>query len=109
MEDASSSNKDNSIEELHKLDLNSIPTDSEDSQPQRAQESPSLISFEETDTSAQVELIRQPSPPPVLAEVHDLVPAVSPHVNEAGCKTEIPSSDSCVRAESPLQLHIVSL
>ncbi|AES76660.1 putative ubiquitinyl hydrolase 1 [Medicago truncatula] len=106
LEDASSSNKDNSIEELHKLDLNSIPTDSEDSQPQRAQESPSLISFEETDTSAQVELIRQPSPPPVLAEVHDLVPAVSPHVNEAGCKTEIPSSDSCVRAESPLQLHI---
>jgi len=108
LEDVSSSKKDNSIEELHKLDLNSIPTESEDSQPQRAQESPSLISFEATETFAPVELIRQPSPPPVLAQVQDLVPSVSPHVNEAGCKTEIPSSDSCVRAKSPLQLHIVS-
>lgn len=102
-------NKDNSIAELHKLDLNSIPTESEDRQPQRTQESPSLISFEAIEeTSAQIEIIRQPSPPPVLAEVHDLVPSMSPHINEAGCKAEIPSSDSSVHAESPLQLHIVS-
>ncbi|XP_058722435.1 AMSH-like ubiquitin thioesterase 1 [Vicia villosa] len=107
LEDVSPSNKDNSIAELHKLDLNSIPTESEDSQPQRAHESHSLISFEATEeTSAQIEIIRQPSPPPVLAEVHDLVPAMSPHINEAGCKAEIPSSDSSVHAESPLQLHI---
>ncbi|CAJ2637000.1 unnamed protein product [Trifolium pratense] len=106
LEDVSLSNKDNSIAELHKLDLNSIPTDSEDNQPQRTQESPSLISFEATETSDRIEVIRQPSPPPVLAEVQDLVPAVSPHINEGGCKTEIPSSDSCVHAKSPLQLHI---
>ncbi|CAI8594887.1 unnamed protein product [Vicia faba] len=108
LEDVSLSNKDNnSIAELQKLDLNSIPTESEDSQPQRAQESPSLISFEATEeSSAQIEIIRQPSPPPVLAEVHDLVPAMSPHINEAGCKAEIPSSDSSVNSESPLQLHI---
>ncbi|KAH1241226.1 AMSH-like ubiquitin thioesterase 1 [Glycine max] len=69
-------------------------------------EPPSLISFETTETSAQIEVIRQPSPPPVLAEVQDLVPAVSPCVNEAGCKTEIPSSDSSVHVEAPMQLHI---
>ncbi|CAK8534132.1 unnamed protein product [Lathyrus sativus] len=107
LEDVSPSIKDSSIAELHKLDLNSIPTESEDSQPQHTQESPSLISFEATEeTSAQIEILRQPSPPPVLAEVHDLVPSMSPHINEAGCKAEIPSSDSSVHAESPLQLHI---
>ncbi|RDX97633.1 AMSH-like ubiquitin thioesterase 1 [Mucuna pruriens] len=110
-EDESLNKKDNSIAEHHKSDLDSILT-SEDSQPQpqpqpqHDQEPPSLISFETTETSAQIEVIRQPSPPPVLAEVQDLVPAVSPCVNEAGCKTEIPSSDSCVHAEAPLQLHI---
>lgn len=108
LEDESLNDKDNSIPELHKSDLDSILTQIEDSQPQHAQESPSLISFEETETSAQIEIIRQPSPPPVLAEVQDLVPAVSPHINEAGYKTEMSSSDSCVHAESPLQLHIVS-
>ncbi|XP_061357574.1 AMSH-like ubiquitin thioesterase 1 [Gastrolobium bilobum] len=106
LEAESLNNKDNSIGEHNKSDLYSILTQLEDCQPQHAQEPPSLISFEATETSAQVEVIRQPSPPPVLAEVQDLVPAVSPHVNGAGCKTEIPSSDSCVHAESPLQLHI---
>lgn len=53
-----------------------------------------------------INVIRQPSPPPVLAEAQDLVPTVSPHVNEAGCKTETLSSDSFVRGEPPLQLHI---
>lgn len=107
LEDESLNKKDNSIAEPYKSDLDSILTQSEDSQPQQAQEPPSLISFEAIETPARIEVIRQPSPPPVLAEVQDLVPAVSPQVNEAGCKTDIPSSDSFVRAESPLQLHIV--
>lgn len=114
MEDESLKKKDNSIAEHHKSELASILTQSEDCQPhpqpqpQHDQEPPSLISFETTETSAQIEVIRQPSPPPVLAEVQDLVPAVSPCVNEAGCKTEIPSLDNSVHAEDPLQLHIVS-
>lgn len=108
LEDESLNKKDNSTAELDKSDLDSILTQSEDNQPQHAQEPPSLISFEATEAPAQIEVIRQPSPPPILAEVQDLVPAVSPHINEAGCKTEIPSSDSCVHAETPLQLHIVS-
>ncbi|XP_057447022.1 AMSH-like ubiquitin thioesterase 1 [Lotus japonicus] len=106
LEDESLNKKDNSIAEPYKSDLDSILTQSEDSQPQQAQEPPSLISFEAIETPARIEVIRQPSPPPVLAEVQDLVPAVSPQVNEAGCLTDIPSSDSFVRAESPLQLHI---
>ena len=114
MEDESLKKKDNSIAEHHKSELASILTQSEDCQlqphpqPEPDQEPPSLISFETTETSAQIEVIRQPSPPPVLAEVQDLVPAVSPCVNEAGCKTEIPSLDNSVHAEDPLQLHIVS-
>lgn len=114
LEDESLNKKDNSIAEHHKSDLDSILTQIEDCQPQHqpqhqpqpSQEPPSLISFETSETSTQI--TRQPSPPPVLAEVQDLVPPVSPCVNEAGCKAEIPSSDSCVQAESPLQLHIVS-
>ncbi|KAK7314569.1 hypothetical protein VNO77_33095 [Canavalia gladiata] len=108
LESDSLNKKDNSIAEHNKLDLDSNHTQSVDCQPQpqHAREPPALISFEATESSAQIEVIRQPSPPPVLAEVQDLVPAVSPHVHDAGCKTEIPSSDSCVHAESPLQLHI---
>lgn len=109
LEDGSLNKKDNSITEHNKSDLDSIHTQSEDSKAQHTEEPLSLISFEAAETPAQIEVIRQPSPPPVLAEVQDLVPAVSPHVNEAGCKTEIPSSDSCVHAESSLQLHIVRI
>lgn len=108
------SKKDNSIAENYKSDLDSLLTQSEDCQPQpqpqlqHDQEPPSLISFETTETTPEIEVIRQPTPPPVLAEVQDLVPAVSPCIHEAGCKAEISSTDSCVQAEAPLQLHIVS-
>ncbi|KAL5189113.1 AMSH-like ubiquitin thioesterase 1 [Glycine soja] len=104
--DGSLTRKDNSISEQHKSDLESILTQSDDCKAKHADEAPSLISFEATEIPAQIEVTRQPSPPPVLAEVQDLVPAMLPHVNEEGCKTEIPMSDSIVRAESPLQLHI---
>ncbi|RDX89376.1 AMSH-like ubiquitin thioesterase 1 [Mucuna pruriens] len=106
LEDGSQNKKDNSITEQHRSDLESILTQSDDCQAKHADEAPSLISFEATEIPAQIEVIRQPSPPPVLAEVQDLVPAVSPHVNEEGYKTEITTPDSIVRAESPLQLHI---
>lgn len=106
LEDGSQNKKDNSISEHNKSDVESTLTQSEDCQVKHADETPSLISFEETEDSAPIKVIRQPSPPPVLAEVQDLVPTVSPHVDEAGCKTETPSSDSFGRAESPLQLHI---
>ncbi|XP_061344915.1 AMSH-like ubiquitin thioesterase 1 [Gastrolobium bilobum] len=106
LEDGSLNKNDTSISVPNRSDLDSILTQSEHCQAQHADEAPSLISFEAAEIPAQIEVIRQPSPPPVLAEVQDLVPAVSPHVNEAECKIETPSTDSFVRAESPLQLHI---
>ncbi|MED6184998.1 AMSH-like ubiquitin thioesterase 1 [Stylosanthes scabra] len=107
LEDGSQRKKDDSAAELNNLDINSSLTQTEDCQAKHADEPPSLISFEEaTETTAPIEVIRQPSPPPVLAEVQDLVPAVSPKVDDVGCKIETPSSDDFLRAESPLQLHI---
>ncbi|WVZ23961.1 hypothetical protein V8G54_002505 [Vigna mungo] len=106
LEDGSLSEKDNTVSEQQRSDVESFLTPSDNFQEKLADEAPSLISFEATEIPAQIEVIRQPSPPPVLAEVQDLIPAVSPHVIEEGCMKEIPSSDSIVRAESPLQLHI---
>ncbi|KAI4350927.1 hypothetical protein L6164_005330 [Bauhinia variegata] len=118
LEDGSLDKKDDSISEKPRSDLESILIQSEDHRPksvltqsedcmaQNAEEPGSLISFETTEVPAHPDIIRQPSPPPVLAEVQDLVPAVSDHVMEAECKTETPSSDSFVRGDAPLQLHI---
>ncbi|KAM1081324.1 hypothetical protein ACFX19_016046 [Malus domestica] len=65
----------------------------------------SLISFESTETPDDTKLVRQPSPPPVLAEVQDLIPAISSQASEVECGLETLSSDE-LRAESPLELHI---
>ncbi|GLT42160.1 hypothetical protein SLA2020_161780 [Shorea laevis] len=65
-----------------------------------------MISFEESQTPVQINITRQPSPPPVLAEVQDLVPAVSPEVTKAECRIENLSADNFVNYESPLELHI---
>uniref|UniRef100_A0A6N2L8Y1 MPN domain-containing protein n=1 Tax=Salix viminalis TaxID=40686 RepID=A0A6N2L8Y1_SALVM len=51
-------------------------------------------------------VIRQPSPPPVLAEVQDLIPATPPQVSEAEHKMDISSPDDLIRSEASLQLHI---
>ncbi|XVE58792.1 hypothetical protein DITRI_Ditri04bG0197500 [Diplodiscus trichospermus] len=68
-----------------------------------------MISFEESETiPIHVNVTRQPSPPPVLAEVHDLVNALSPEVAETHCRIENPSADGLVHSESPLQLHIAT-
>nr|XP_029152849.1 AMSH-like ubiquitin thioesterase 1 isoform X2 [Arachis hypogaea] len=107
LEDGSQKKKDNSAVEHNNLDMNSSLTQTEDCQAQHADEPPSLISFEEvTEITPQIEVIRQPSPPPVLAEVQDLVPPVSHQVNDVECKIETTSSDNFLCGESPLQLHI---
>jgi len=69
----------------------------------------SMISFEEPESVNENNLIRQPSPPPVLAEVQDLVPALCPEVREPECMIENSLPDESLRSESPLELHIVSL
>lgn len=68
----------------------------------------SMISFDEPESVTDNNLIRQPSPPPVLAEVQDLVPALCPEARETECKIENSLPDESLRSESPLELHIVS-
>lgn len=100
--------KDTSNSEPEKSTLDPILTQNTDDGPMLpTEELHSLISFESTETPDHTKIIRQPSPPPVLAEVQDLIPAVSPQVPEVECGLETLSSDDLLRAESPLQLHIV--
>lgn len=69
------------------------------------QESDSLISFEDEIASQSEVIIRQPSPPPVLADVQDLIPAASPATQtESGLENA--SNDALVCSEDPMQLHI---
>ncbi|KAK3440473.1 hypothetical protein EUGRSUZ_B00736 [Eucalyptus grandis] len=72
----------------------------------QTEEEPLMISFETTETTVQADIIRQPSPPPVLAEVQDLIPGVSHEHNDLKCGLDKPASDNYICSESPLQLHI---
>ncbi|EOY21054.1 Associated molecule with the SH3 domain of STAM 1 isoform 2, partial [Theobroma cacao] len=80
-----------------------------DSQKCHVDEPCSMISFDESETTpVHINVTRQPSPPPVLAEVQDLVHAITPQVTETDCRIENPSADGIVHSESPLQLHIAT-
>ncbi|GER45991.1 COP9 signalosome complex subunit 5 [Striga asiatica] len=68
-------------------------------------ESDSLISFETVESSSPTEIIRQPSPPPLLADVQDLVPT-STAATQAECGIASSSTDALPCSEEPLQLHI---
>lgn len=98
--------KDFSISELEKSSSDSTFPQSNDNKMPRAEEHGSLISFEPIETPVQVDLIRQPSPPPVLADVQDLIPTTSPPVAEAEYGRENPSSDGLICSEAPMELHI---
>ncbi|KAJ0048946.1 hypothetical protein Pint_16502 [Pistacia integerrima] len=96
--------------EKSSLESITIPTDETEKRP--AEEPCSMISFETVETPVSTveipvstDIIKQPSPPPVLAEVQDLIAAMSPQVTEAECRNENLMSDGFDRTE-PLQLHI---
>ncbi|XVF53891.1 hypothetical protein PTKIN_Ptkin05aG0136100 [Pterospermum kingtungense] len=81
----------------------------ENSQKCHVDEPCTMISFEEPETaSVLINVTRQPSPPPVLAEVQDMVHAISPQVTETDCTIVNPLADGLVHSESPLQLHIAT-
>lgn len=107
MEDGVLIKKDFSILELEKASSDSTFPQNNDNKMPRAEEPGSLISFEPIETPVQVDLIRQPSPPPVLADVQDLIPTTSPPVAEAEYGRENPSSDGLICSEAPMELHIV--
>ncbi|XP_060205547.1 AMSH-like ubiquitin thioesterase 1 isoform X2 [Lycium barbarum] len=72
----------------------------------RLDEPASLISFDTEESPLQSEIIRQPSPPPVLAEVQDLMPTAACPVDEMECGLVKSSPDGLICSEDPLQLHI---
>ncbi|KAJ4843297.1 AMSH-like ubiquitin thioesterase 1 [Turnera subulata] len=96
---------DSNVAEPLRSSLESISLDN-DKKSGPGNEPGALISFETTETPVQAEIIRQPSPPPVLAEVQDLIPAMSPQITESEHKVDISSPADLARSESPLQLHI---
>lgn len=107
LENGASVEKVTSKLEHEKASLDSIITPKTNNQP-HIKELDSLISFEEkveTPPPIQLDIIRQPSPPPVLAEVQDLIPTTSPLVNDTG-PVSANSTDGVVVSESPLELHI---
>ena len=94
--------------EKERPDIHSICTEDNDCKINNAVETDSLISFEKVEMPAPVDIVRQPSPPPVLAEVQDLIPAMSPQVPEVECAQDTSLSDGFVHPEASMQLHIVS-
>ncbi|OVA04966.1 JAB/MPN domain [Macleaya cordata] len=98
--------KDSRNAELESSTLESVLSLNDDSQPLRAQEPCPMISLETVELPIQIDIVRQPSPPPVLADVKDLMPVSSPEVAEAGCGLENSLQDELARSKSPLELHI---
>lgn len=104
MKDGTMMREDDGISEQEKSSLESVVQPKIDNL--LIQESDSLISFE-NESSSQTEIIRQPSPPPLLADVQDLIPASTP-ATQTECGLENASNEALVCSEDPLQLHIVS-
>lgn len=86
-----------------------VESTSENIQKNYTEELSSMISFEESESVNYNHIIRQPSPPPVLAEVQDLAAGSCHEAIQAECKMDNPLPDESLRSESPLELHIVSL
>lgn len=71
----------------------------------QANEPSSMISFEAVETP-NTTIVKQPSPPAVLAAVQDLLPSDPPIVKEMQDVRNDPLPDNLVAPESPMELHI---
>ncbi|CAN4086694.1 unnamed protein product [Withania somnifera] len=72
----------------------------------RLEEPASMITFDSEELPLQSEIIRQPSPAPVLAEVQNLMPTAACPVDEVERGLVKSSPDVLICSEDPLQLHI---
>ncbi|KAH0914167.1 hypothetical protein HID58_028613 [Brassica napus] len=97
-----------SSDETEKLVVESSATPSENIQKNYTEELSSMISFEEPESVKDSNIIRQPSPPPVLAEVQDLAHGLCHGANEVELNIDNSLPDESLRAESPLELHIAT-
>ncbi|CAI9113552.1 OLC1v1014172C4 [Oldenlandia corymbosa var. corymbosa] len=94
----------NGKETIGALKVESLELEIKENKIPKVEEPASLISFETVESPVETEVIRQPSPPPVLAEVQDLVPSTP--VAEGGLGLECSPPNDPVSVEAPLELHI---
>ena len=65
-----------------------------------------MISFDASDVPSPV-IVKQPTPPPALAEVQDLIPVEQPRVMENNDVVDSSLVGDLLQPESPMALHIV--
>ena len=107
IEDGIPSRKDGNAFDCEKPKLHSKLEPSSDNQ-MPPDDKQLMISFETSDVSDTV-IIKQPSPPSVLAEVLDLIPTEPTLVSEKHDAVDTPFKDSFLQPESPMELHIVRI
>lgn len=74
------------------------------------EEKPSVATPDVTEAAMKVDVVRQPSPPPVLADVQNLVSDITippPQCGDSTLREPDSLPDELLRAESPLEVHIV--
>ncbi|KAL6007516.1 hypothetical protein ACLOJK_033014 [Asimina triloba] len=71
-------------------------------------EQPSPMTTLNTLESSHMDVVRQPTPPPVLAEIQDLVPVTSLQDTDSRTGPENSFQDALIHSEKPLELHISS-
>ncbi|KAK4804165.1 hypothetical protein SAY86_003982 [Trapa natans] len=105
VEDKPAVREDSSNSKKEAPGLNSVPiVEDANNVPQSVE--PSMISFDAIESNVQVDIIRQPSPPPILAEVQDIIPPALGQLADSKDGMNCPTSESYVCSENPLQLHI---
>lgn len=102
---ATAKNDDRNLEGNHFREEPILP-ETDPSQRPQSNELGSLISFETPEMTPVTVIVKQPSPPPILAQVHDLIPAVTPSVGEVQEMMSNTLSNGLVSPESPMELHI---
>ncbi|XP_073273663.1 AMSH-like ubiquitin thioesterase 1 [Primulina huaijiensis] len=107
IKDGTMTGNDGGSSEQERIVLESVVQPKNYCQSIKNQEFDSLISFEPIEIVPQTEIIRQPSPPPVLVDVQNLIPTSTPDAETMPeCGLENSSNVSFIRSEDPLQLHI---
>ncbi|XP_010264320.1 PREDICTED: AMSH-like ubiquitin thioesterase 1 [Nelumbo nucifera] len=91
---------------LESSTLESVLSLSGDNQLLHNEEPCSMISLDKVEVPVNTDVVRQPSPPPILAQVQDLIPVTSPQVTESGHGVENSLKDDLACPKAPLQLHI---
>ncbi|PKA49242.1 AMSH-like ubiquitin thioesterase 1 [Apostasia shenzhenica] len=105
VQDATAAVKENDSSDQEKSVLEEILSLHDGRASKHAEEPCSLISFDDTEVPAKMDLIRDPSPPPICAEVDEFNAIISPVSNSFPEHASL-YKDELVQSESPLEVHI---